>query len=775
MANLRATLAHVEVGPPHIDGLITEFGWGSRFGFESEARTGKQAVWQFGIRYDDKADWVTATGYTIGDKVRGRAANKYCGGSAHNIGFYCTKAHTSAYADEPGVGANWRTYWSMGDWEIIADPNQQGFACAGPRGRASGEVGLVALSQWSFLWSSGAWWRTAYPSGGTQLPHLHWFKPGPGAQGLAQSEWTAQNFWLRLLRYAPIAGETAAPVVSIGLIPQFDLTHLWALRLPAFSDTDKFPSLWYVPDPLLGDVRQKWADWDGADAGGAVSGQQPIEQIIWLEQIGPYLRIGVSTNGNGATWIVKRPDITDGQPVDFQLELGVSGHHVMILPQPIAYPPYAEARPKSYSAVPNGWSVSGFTLRNSAHVPGGTALALTTETDPLDARGYRPKLVATASEPYKRAIVWRVDCETTPVFQAATGAMADKKIKRVAWSRNDRWQGSEFTAELHATETATLPTWKGNEKAQLKVALDPAAGLPAWITKVTGYLDSPNPSITNKTETTYKMQRAYEFTARDGVASRLPKHTMMFSCSPCGMTLGPWFRATLMRAEVPAALIVVPADLETIPIRDMDPMSEERFRYGHEQGVVQALDEVLDSLGLRWGVDAGGYYRPFRAPVYSGTADWTLDEDTTTEEDYCFDLDSERSIEAFRNYVLAVARVDGLETFAIAADTGSHYTPSDKRYIGESWWKVVMSAESESAALAATRELEKSKRSAHRVAWSTPVKDLSPGQFVKVQVANLGIPTDTVFRIVEERGEILERDRGFSGLASYIGEVEAYA
>lgn len=771
--SLRATLAHVEVGPAHQDGLITEFGWGQRYGFESESRTGKQAVWQFGIRYDDKAEWVTVTGYAIGDKVRGRAANKYCGGSAHNIGFYCVKAHTSSYDDEPGIGLNWRTYWSRGDWEVVPE-----LKCAGPRGRCAQDAALVALGGWNFGWGTGYYWRLAYPSGGMNLPHLHFNHPAPGGYGLATSLWFAQNFFVRALRYAPVVGETAPVVISVEMVPVAGARHRWGLRLPAFSDDEKYPSLWCMP---LSDPTQhiRYAEWDGADAGGAVNGQKPLEQIIWIEQLGPYLRIWLSTNGNGNTWIVKRPDVTDGQPIDCYLQIGVSGHQVMFLPQPLAYPPYAEARPKSYSAVPSGWSVSGFTLRNSAHVPGGTALALTWETDPLNARGYRPKLVATASEPYKRAICWRVDVETIPVFQAATGAMADKKIKRVRWSRNDRWQGCEFTGSLDATETATIPTWQGNEKAWLKVAKDPPltdpVTPPTWIAKVMGYLDAPKTSIGKAVEATYIKQREYEFTARDGVVARLPKHTMMFSCSPCGQTLGPWFRATLLRAEVPAALILVPADLETIPIRDMDPMSEERFRYGHEQGVVQALDEVLDSLGLRWGVDKAGYYHPFRIPVYSGTPDWTLDEDTTTEEDYCWDLKSERSIEDFRNYVLAVAEVQGLEMFAIAADTGSHYTTSDKRYIGESWWKVVMSAESESAALAATRELEKSKRSAHRVAWSTPVKDLSPGQFVKVQVANLGIPTDTVFRIVEERGEILERDRGFSGLASYIGEVEVYA
>jgi len=63
------------------------------------------------------ANWVTATSYTTGgilSEVVGRSG-------AHYV---CTVAHTSAAANEPEVGANWRDYWKhMSVWAPAAVGN----------------------------------------------------------------------------------------------------------------------------------------------------------------------------------------------------------------------------------------------------------------------------------------------------------------------------------------------------------------------------------------------------------------------------------------------------------------------------------------------------------------------------------------------------------------------------------------------------------------------------------------------------------------------------
>ena len=63
------------------------------------------------------AAWVTATAYTTGgilSEVVARSGQHYV----------CILAHTSAAADEPEVGANWRTYWKkLDNWAVAAVGN----------------------------------------------------------------------------------------------------------------------------------------------------------------------------------------------------------------------------------------------------------------------------------------------------------------------------------------------------------------------------------------------------------------------------------------------------------------------------------------------------------------------------------------------------------------------------------------------------------------------------------------------------------------------------
>lgn len=53
-------------------------------------------------------NWVTATSYVVGNQRKGKAAGAYV-----TIAYICILDHTSAAGDEPGVGANWTTYWAI--------------------------------------------------------------------------------------------------------------------------------------------------------------------------------------------------------------------------------------------------------------------------------------------------------------------------------------------------------------------------------------------------------------------------------------------------------------------------------------------------------------------------------------------------------------------------------------------------------------------------------------------------------------------------------------
>lgn len=103
--------------------------------------------------------WVTATAYVAGDIIQGTGA------TAGRI-YECILAHTSAAADQPGVGANTATYWtqlatgySVGDRVLgITSPYEgQLFTCNTAHGGATAdavdEPGVG--SSWTSYWNLG--------------------------------------------------------------------------------------------------------------------------------------------------------------------------------------------------------------------------------------------------------------------------------------------------------------------------------------------------------------------------------------------------------------------------------------------------------------------------------------------------------------------------------------------------------------------------------------------------------------------------------------------
>ena len=259
MADRTLPLARVQVGPPHIDGLILEHGWGYSWRFRDKANDASQPVWQCGISWLYKSYWLAGVDHVVGDKVRGQEDSRFV-----NEAFNCTTAHTSSADDEPPVGVNWRDYWERGQTEIMPELD----AC-GPRGRVAQSGNFADLAQWDIQEPNSEWWREARPAGGMELPHLHFYRAHARSEGSVISKWHAQNFWVRLLRAAPVDGETWPPQVSLSLYattPE-DILHQWQLRLPAFTDEPKYPSLWkYLDGGVEPELYAEWQAGGGASA-----------------------------------------------------------------------------------------------------------------------------------------------------------------------------------------------------------------------------------------------------------------------------------------------------------------------------------------------------------------------------------------------------------------------------------------------------------------------------------------------------------------------------
>jgi hypothetical protein len=66
------------------------------------------------------SDWLTATTYTIGDRVKAQTSTFF---NNAVIWFRCwaNKGSASAAGDKPGSGASWRTYWELESVAVVAD------------------------------------------------------------------------------------------------------------------------------------------------------------------------------------------------------------------------------------------------------------------------------------------------------------------------------------------------------------------------------------------------------------------------------------------------------------------------------------------------------------------------------------------------------------------------------------------------------------------------------------------------------------------------------
>ena len=108
------------------------------------------------------AQWVTSTGYTVGQIVSDPKAGVYNGAT---VNYICTVAHTSGSTTEPNVGASWRNDWQFASLTDIANATPAGTIITdGATGCAAGCTMIQALEGWvkrgftpqnPALWCSG--------------------------------------------------------------------------------------------------------------------------------------------------------------------------------------------------------------------------------------------------------------------------------------------------------------------------------------------------------------------------------------------------------------------------------------------------------------------------------------------------------------------------------------------------------------------------------------------------------------------------------------------
>ena len=186
--------------------------------------------------------------------------------------------------------------------------------------------------------------------------------------------------------------------------------------------------------------------------------------------------------------------------------------------------------------------------------------------------------------------------------------------------------------------------------------------------------------------------------------------------------------------------------------------------------MLPAIDEVLTAYG--WSplsITTAGNIETGHEPAYSGTPDFTLDASTATGGDIIRDITATVDDANIANLASVL---DGQGVAWDAYDPDSWTNPGADNFIGDLWHAALVDRDTPTPGLRAQILLASRMKRRQVVEWTREVwADIEPGHFVKVKVPNIGVPDDTVMRVLIEQGNV-DFDAQ-DGQSTYTCEIEA--
>jgi len=627
--------------------------------------------------------------------------------------------------DRPSQAASLQPGWLLDNCEIVPVLHALGL-------RGYAVKGDMDLTEWSI--EAGDCWKLARPAGRPKAAYLFFYDARPNRYGTVMSRREYEpRVAVWLWRFSPPEGQTDPVFVEVTLHGD-GLGPAYTIQVPLHNSRYKYPRLWRHD---VGQAEPRLVDELGRyDAAQLALRDGATQQHLWIEETDGVLV--VSLTGTAEPWVYK-PE--DGQgPSRGHVSVTIRGHAAMFNLQPIRYPSLGMAVPSSFLTIPYWMSQAPEYIA----VTGGTGLAQVAEDPSSGGGATRPVVTLLATEAHRRPLVYMVHqyhrAEFAPGQSNPHSTAGDRNLLRLRWRR--RWgRGWRFEAELRDFEGAYY--WRGNEKVTVKAGWQEATSQ-----VMVAYLEGPARRREGR-EYTGRAQVLVE--GRDYIAARLRgKKFMAWHGSPVGWNFAEWFSYVLRRAGVPPALLDIPDDgyvIEAMPERWRN-----RYEFGHDVGVVTALDAVARSRGWVWGINAEGKIWAGPQPAYRGVPDFVLDEQALADGDRLLRVEAERGTSDFRNYVAVFSSREGIQA-AIWHDEASHRDPTSAAFIGDDWWEVLVAPDERQPELLGWLLLQQLRRSRCELAWETLGKpDLQPGMFVEVRTSGLGVPEGAVFQIVEDVG-----------------------
>lgn len=656
--------------------------------------------------------------------------------SKHGFG-YDWRFQFDAQAN-PSAAPHFRAGWLLDNCEII--PSIQALGLRGYAVKAD-----MSLDDWTVLYGQG-YWREETPKGRPAVRWLAYTDARANQYGSVMSNGIFEpRVAVWLIRFLPPPDQADPVFVEITLHGE---TVSYVLQVPLHDQTYKYPRL----HRDLGEGPELVDEWQVAAGRGIVLSNDVVVQAWWIEETDGLLII--SAEGADEPWVYE-PENDDLRPQAGHVTVTFRGHCGLFNLQPISYPASGTAKPARYMPVPDWMNASdaNYLAVVSPRGEGTVSVADDSRGDYL----HRPAVTLTASHPHRRPIVYAVHQYHRPTFSAPRsspeGTAGRAELLHLTWTR--RWpRGWEFRAVLRDPEGHWADRAKLNCKCTVEAGWD-GDYQPIMV----GYLQRPGQTRGADS------QKRLELEGRDYVLARLvDKKYCAWPCSPDGWVLAEWVRWMLNRAGVPDDLLDITDDGYIVP---RQRRKQTQFEFRHDTPLLRALDEVLASHNWLLWIKPDGKIAVGPEPQYSGTPDFTLDEDSMTADDVIYRIEATSEGEP-RNYVAVFYGTDVVAE--IWHDEASHRDPSDPDFIGDDWWRVVVEPDQPAPAQRAQALLLQSMRRRQLLRWETVGKpSLKPGDFVKVEVDGIGVPSGTIFRIIEDRATLDNERLEFRH--SFVGEI----
>ena len=337
---------------------------------------------------------------------------------------------------------------------------------------------------------------------------------------------------------------------------------------------------------------------------------------------------------------------------------------------------------------------------------------------------------------------------TTTVLFDNTLAGHKGKLISLRYTIGQAWRGSRFSAQL---ETAGGYDFDGNEKAEIKVARDTGGGL-SYVTQMTAYLQRPKRLRHGRDPGTVVL----DLQGQDRLCRLRNKAALLLPSFAGWSFQDAWTWLMHECAGILESELVF--DGGAADFHYPCPYSDLILKFDHTLDVVAVADQLAKAAGREWGITAAGkiFSRALGTIAYSGSPDWTLDEDTATEADVAYTIEADRDIFSVRNHVMVIGRdKHGNDVLATWRHDPSVSNPAADPFIGDTWWDVSIAPDGADPWLIAQFRGTDLLSYRSLVVWQTDGKpDLFPDHYVKVQTTGLEIPNDTIFRIIEKQGEL---------------------